>query len=131
MKTSNLSFAEGFLGTQAQVARKQGKSMMTFDWDRASKIIKTRFKEHKDLIAEAGLEGDWNYTGGEIFADGKPTNDSYTYLSSNWATPTLILSWDGIEQEEIECFTDETERLQSDSKWDDESLKILGIDLEK
>tara|TARA_R110002153_G_C13141927_1_gene481046 strand:- start:264 stop:659 length:396 start_codon:yes stop_codon:yes gene_type:complete len=131
MKTSNLSFAEGFLGTQAQVAKKQGKSMMTFDWDKASEIIKTRVKEHKDLTAEAGLEGDWDYTGGEIFADGKPTNDDYTYLSSNWATPTLILSWDGTEQEEIECFTNETERLKSYSKWDDESLKILGIELEK
>ena len=129
MKTSNLSFAEGFFGTQGQTAREQGKSMMTFDWDKAAEIIKNRFNEHKDLVAEAGLEGDWNYTGGEIFNDGKPTNEDYTYLSSNWATPTLILSWDGIEQEEVECFTDENERFKSKSKWDDEALKILGIEL--
>lgn len=129
MKTSELGFAEGFLSTRGQIAKKQGKPMMTFDWDKAAEIIKNRFKKHKDLVAEAGLERDWNYTGGEIFNDGKPTNEDYTYLSSNWATPTLILSWDGIEQEEIECFTDESERLQSDSKWDDEALKILGIEL--
>lgn len=129
MKRSNFTFAEGFLGTQAQEAKRQGKSMMTFDWDKAAEIIKNRFKEHKDLVAEAGLQGDWNYTGGEIFNDGKPTNENYTYLSSNWAIPTLILSWDGIEQEEIECFTNESERFHSDSKWDDEALKILGIDL--
>ena len=129
MKTSNLTFAEGFLGIQAQEAKRQGKSMMTFDWDKAAEIIKNRFKEHKDLVAEAGLEGDWDYTGGEIFNDGKPTNENYTFLSSNWATPTLILSWDGIEQEEIQCFTNESERFQSNSKWDNEALKILGIEL--
>lgn len=129
MKTSNLTFAEGFLGTRSREAAKQGKPMMAFDWDKAAKTIKNRFREHKDLVAEAGLEGDWNYTGGEIFNNGKPTNGNYTYLSSNWATPTLILSWDGIEQEEIECFTNESERFQSDSKWDEKALKILGIDL--
>lgn len=130
MKQSNFSFAEGFLGTQAKEAKKQGKSMMAFDWDKAAEIIKDRFKEHNDLVAEAGLQGDWNYTGGEIFRDGSPTNEDYTYLSSNWATPTLILSWDDSEQEEIECFTNESERFEAKSKWDEVSLKILGLKLE-
>ena len=40
MKESNLTFAEGFLGTQAAVAKKQGKLMMAFDWDKAAEIIK-------------------------------------------------------------------------------------------
>jgi len=129
MKESNLTFAEGFLGTQAAVAKKQGKLMMAFDWDKAAEIIKNRFNEHSDLVAEAGLQGDWNYTGGEIFNDKKPTNENYTYLTSNWATPTLILFWNGEEQEEVECFTTNKSRFNSDSKWDDESLKILGLEL--
>lgn len=51
------------------------------------------------------------------------------YLCSNWATPTLILSWDMREQLEYDCYTDESIRFNSGSKWDDESLKILGISL--
>lgn len=79
----------------------------------------------------AGLNGDWNYTAGIIFTDGKPTNNDYTYLSSNWATPMLALSYNGLE-EEIECWSKEEEtRFNSDSKWDENSLKVLGIDLLK
>ncbi len=131
MKESNFTFSDGFLGVNAKKAAEENKPVLTFDWDKAAKIIKTHFKEHKDLIAEAGLQEDWEYTGGIIFEDGKPTNDSYTYLSSNWAIPTLILSWDGLEQEEIECFTKLSKRFNKDSKWDDESLKILGIKLKE
>ncbi len=100
---------------------------MAFDWDKAAKIIKEKLKLYPDLKAEAGLQGDWAYTGGSIFKKGKPTNKSYTFLSSNWAKPTLILSWDGCEQEEIECFTNADERFTSDTKWDEKSLEILGI----
>lgn len=133
MKRSELSFADGFNPNgQGQINRKLGKSQMAFDWDKAAEIIKEKLKEHSDLYAEAGLQGDWNYTGGEIFYDGKPTNSVYTYLSSNWATPTLILSWDGKEQEEIACYTtEEGNRFTSDSKWDEKSLDILGIKLEE
>lgn len=83
-------------------------------------------KEHPDLVAEAGLQGDWAYTGGEIFRDGEPDMDSYTYLSSNWAAPTLILSWDGQEQEEMECIAIDGHRFDEKSKWDETSLAILG-----
>ncbi len=75
------------------------------------------------------MQGDWNYTGGTIFRDGKPTNDEYTYLKSNWAKPTLILIWDGEEQEEIECLTESNDRFGSKTKWDEKSLNILGIKL--
>ena len=126
MKTSNLTFAEGFLGTQAQEAK--GAIFMAFDWDKAAKIIKEKFETNKDLVAEAGLEGDWNYTGGEIFENGKPTNDNYTYLQSNWAVPTLILSY-GEQSEEIECWTEANERFTAKTKWDDISLNILGLPL--
>ena len=127
MKTSELSFADGFLSNKGKIAKSLGKPMMIFDWDKASKIIKEKLINHKDLIAEAGLEGDWNYTGGVIFQDGKPFLDDYTYLASNWATPTLVLSWDGEEQEEIECFTDDKSRFDYNSKWDNKSLKILKL----
>lgn len=130
MKRSDLTFSEGFAGIQSKIARKKGAPQMKFDWDKAAAIIKERFSNHPDLIAEAGLQGDWDYTGGTIFEDGKPTNDEYTYLSSNWAKPTLILSCDGKEQEEIECFTtDEESRFNEYSEWDECALKILGITL--
>ena len=126
MKKSKLTFAEGFLGEEASIGRLMGNQQLVFDWDKAGLIINERFKQHKDLLAEAGLQEDWEYTGGEIFEDGKPVFDSYTYLSSNWAKPTLILSWDGEEREEMECFSQEDDvRFDKDSKWDAESLKIL------
>lgn len=51
-------------------------------------------------------------------------------LSSNWAIPTLILSWDGQEQKEVECYIEEEgSRFNFESKWDDKSLEILGIEL--
>src|SRR5688572_8158710 len=119
MKKSNYSFAEGFFATPAIEAKARGAMMMVFDWDKCAQIIKQRFAEHPDLTAEAGLQGDWNYTGGDIFSDGQARKDSYTYLASNWATPTLILSWDREEQEEIECFCDKQgTRFNSESKWD-------------
>lgn len=128
MKKSYLSFADGFNPNgQGQINRKLGKPQMDFDWDKAAEIIKERLKLHPDLKAEAGLQGDWNYTGGIIFENGKPTNEEYTYLSSNWAKPTLILVWDDKEQEEIECSIEENERFNSDTKWDKKSLDILGI----
>lgn len=130
MKKSELSFADGFNPNgQGQINRALGKPQMAFDWDKAAEIIKERLKEHPDLIAEAGLQDDWNYTGGVIFEDGKPTDENYTYLESNWAKPTLILSWDGEEQEEIVLETEANERFHSKSKWDDISLEILDISI--
>lgn len=131
MKKSTLTFAEGFTkgASISADAREKGNKFMSFDWDKAALIIKERSKEHSDLVAEAGLQDDWSCTGGVIFEDGKPTNTDYTYLKSNWATPTLILEWDGEEQKEIECFTTEDSRFDSDSKWDDDSIKLLGITL--
>ena len=126
MKESNLSFADGFDGSRANRATAQGAKMKAFDFDKAAEIIKEHLYEHPDLIAEAGLQGDWNYTGGVIFENGVPDSESYTYLASLWATPTLILSWDGIEQMEIPCHCEANDRFNSDSKWDDQSLKILN-----
>lgn len=122
MKESKLTFAEGFLGIQAEDARKNGNKMKTFDWDKAAQIIKEKLKTDNNLIAEAGLEGNWGHTGGIIFENGKPDSDNYTYLSSNWAIPTLIIN----NEEEIPCYTeDEDSRFDLGSKWDDISLNIL------
>ncbi len=127
MKKTELTFTEGFTTTKGN----NDNPHKVFDWDVAAYIIKQKFLEHNDLFAEVGLQGDWDHTSGQIFENGKPTNNGYSYLSSNWAIPTLILSWDGQEQEEIECFLLEVDsRFSSGSKWDKESLKILGIQLE-
>lgn len=124
-----MTFAEGFLGLQAKAASKSGRKTTVFDWDKAAEIIKDRLLKHPDLYAEAGLQGDWENTAGCIFEDGKPTNGEYMFLASNWAVPTLILAWDGIDQEEIECFTDQSDRFDLGTKWDVISLEILGIPL--
>lgn len=129
MKSSTIGFAEGFLGVNAQVARSQGAAIKAFDWDQAAMKIKEAYAQHPDLVAEAGLEGDWAYTGGVIFESGLATNGHYTYLASNWAAPTLILSWDGVEKESIECSCPESDRFNSETKWDTESLTILGLPL--
>lgn len=124
MKKSELTFTEGFTCGKAQEAKKRGDIQMAFDWDKAAEIIKERLKTNPSLVAEAGLQGDWSHTGGIIFEEGKPTNENYTYLSSNWAKPTLE-----IDGEDIECWTEENERFDYDTKWDDVSLGILGIAL--
>lgn len=99
MPTQDISF----LGSDALMKgmMNSGNPQRVFDWDKAAKLIKARLTNNPEdsIVCEAGLAGDWNYTGGEIFRDGKPVEDSYTYLSSNWATPLLT-----INDEEIECW---------------------------
>ena len=129
MKQSDLSFAAGFLGLESKKAYFDGNPQKAFDWDRAAEIIKEKLTLYPNLKAEAGLHGDWDYTGGVIFENGKPTNKYYTYLQSNWATPTLILEVEGEEILELGCFTDVDERFNADTKWDKQSLEILGIEL--
>ncbi len=127
MKESNLSFAGGFTA-QNSVPKEQKDKYKTFDWIKAGEIINERLKNYPNLTAEAGLQGDWDYTGGTIFAKGKPVTDSYTYLCSNWATPMLMLSLDGYQNEEIECYRTD-DKYNSDSKWDEESLTVLNSKL--
>lgn len=128
MKKSNLTFAEGFLGVNSKIAAEKRNILKAFDWDKAAEIIKKKLTEYPDLKAEAGLQGDWSYTGGTIFKSGKPTNEDYTYLCSNWAAPTLILEYNG-QEEEIECYIEKNDRFNSATKWDQTSLNILGINL--
>lgn len=78
--------------------------VMVFDWDKAARLI----RKHKPRVAEAGLQADWEGTGGVIFENGKPVTDSYTYLASAWAAPQIEL--DGEAQD---CFV-----MRSKTKWD-------------
>jgi hypothetical protein len=119
-----MSFADGFLGIQARAAKDNPSK--AFDWDKAAQIIKEKYAEHPDLVAEAGLNGDWDCTYGVIFAGGKPKTDGGMYLASNWATPLLNLKWND-QEEEIECSADETDRFNCHSTWDEGSLAILEI----
>ena len=101
----------------------RSKNSMVFDWDKAARII----AERKPESAAAGLESDWEYTGGNILEDGKPNLDEYTYLASTWATPQLQ-----IDDETIDCFImqdDVPEAWGKDFahiKWPESALNILA-----
>ena len=96
---------------RGEAARAAGNKMKFFDWDKAAKLL----AERGDADAEAGLAGDWEYTGGPILTDGKPTpeDETYVYLCSNWATPMLRFS----NGEEVECYVMETEEIADN--WDE------------
>ena len=112
MKKSELTFLDGF--TQ----NRKGDSFKIFDWDKAAEII-NQYSHHNDLVVEAGLWGDWDYTGGIIFENGKPTSDHYTYLASRWARPMILLQFGNDNDDiELDCYTTEETRFGSDSKWD-------------
>ena len=97
----------------------RGREVMVFDWEKAAELI----KETKPQIATAGLRGDWEYTGGTIWKNGKPVFDSYTYLASTWAVPELHL--DG---KIIPCYRMQSEvpEWHSDTKWPESVLEIVG-----
>jgi len=104
---------------RGQAAR--GQEHKVFDWDRAARLIRERGATN----AAAGLNGDWEYTGGRILRDGKPISrdDTYTYLSSNWATPELE-----IDGEVVECYRMQSEVPDWDSGtyWPESALAILA-----
>lgn len=99
----------------------RGKELKVFDWDKAAQLIKDAGAKH----ASAGLSGDWEWTGGDIFADGKPVNqeDTSVYLASTWASPQLRLDGDTMSCFKMESETDEWD---SDTFWPDSALEILG-----
>ena len=94
------------------------KELMVFDWDKAAK----RIVEVHPESASAGLRDDWGYTGGEIYRDGNPVKDDYTYLASTWATPELKM--DG-EVEPCYQMQSKVPKWGSKTKWPDSALKIL------
>lgn len=98
----------------------RGKEAMVFDWDQAAR----RIVESGAKRASAGLSGDWEWTGGPIFANGEPTphEETYTYLASTWATPELSL--DG-EHEDCYRMACEVPDWGSKTYWPESALKIL------
>ena len=99
----------------------KGNPRKVFDWDQAAK----RIAETKPRAADAGLEGDLEWTGGAIWRDGAivPQEETYTYLASTWATPILIL--DG-EEEPCWKWEEETPGWDSGTYWP-ESARLLTI----
>lgn len=96
-----------------------GREPMVFDWDTAARLI----KERQPYVACAGLRGDWEYTGGAIYRDGKTVNE-YTYLASTWAIPELT-----IDGEVIPCYVMKHEtKWDAKTKWPKSALKILKGD---
>lgn len=120
------SFAACMLG-----AANRGREQKVFDWDKAAHLIKMYGVKE----AGAGLRGDYGNTGGDIFYEGKPVINSYTYLASTWATPIIKL-WDyengfgesGCPELELECWKmkSETPGWNYDTKWPQSALDILG-----
>jgi len=90
-----------------------------FDWDRAAQLIKERNPE----CVSAGLGGDWERTGGDIYKDGKTIEkeNTYTYLASTWAAPEIE-----IDGEIMDCGAWEDETLwNAKTYWPESALKIL------
>lgn len=99
----------------------KGHPERVFDWVTAAQIIvNARITE-----AEAGLEGDWEWTGGKILTRGQPVpaRDTYTYLSSTWAIPMLSICGEGY----LPCWIWQADtEWDSDTYWPDEALAIIG-----
>ena len=107
---TTLAFALG------EIHRK--RELMVFDWNKAADLIRDR----KPKIAMAGLHSDWEWTGGTIYENGLPVTDSYTYLSSTWAVPELMLDGDTVP-----CYKMQSEVPDwgSGTKWPQSALNIL------
>lgn len=98
----------------------RGNPPRVFDWNKAAEIIRDRNPES----ASAGLQGDMEWTGGEIWRDGEivPREKTYVYLASTWATP--ILEIDG---EEIPCFVTKPKTEWDSSTYWPESAKAILV----
>lgn len=98
--------------------RNRHKELMVFDWDKAARLI----AEKKPKVDSAGLRGDWEHTGGCIYAAGEPIKDCYTFLASTWAVPELSL--DGVL---VECYRmrHEVPEWNAKTKWPASALAIL------
>jgi hypothetical protein len=97
----------------------RGREQKVFDWDKAASLI----KQHNPSEAIAGLCSDMEYTSGTIWKDGKIIKDDYTFLSSTWATPILVM--DG---EEHDCFKMQSEvpDWNSSTKWPESAKRIIA-----
>ncbi len=107
---------------RGQAARAAGAKMMVFDWLKAAQILRERGLPD----ATAGLESDMEWTGGPIMEGGKPVpkDQTYTFLSSIWATPILV-----IDGEEIPCWVYEEDLkhpADENTYWPDYAMQALS-----
>ena len=104
----------------AKVEANRGKPLMVFDWEKAATII----LEQTPTTARAGLSGDWEYTGGDIWLDGRPVpaDETYVFLASTWAAPELDI--DGVV---MECwrYQKDTPSWGSVTYWPPEAVAII------
>lgn len=101
------------------------KPMMVFDWDKAAHLIKQNISDLD--YASAGLQGDWEWTGGCIYQDNKPDLESYTYLASCHAIPELILVLKDDSRIKHSCYISESKTTwDAKTKWPQSALDILG-----
>jgi len=96
------------------------KEAMVFDWHKAARLL----KESGTAYAEAGLAGDWEWTGGKIFENGRPVlkGDTYTFLASTWATPRLEYG-----NASVDCYVMQKDSpgWDSDTYWPDSAIAIF------
>lgn len=94
------------------------KESMVFDWDKAAELI----RERKPKVVWAGLQDDWEWTGGIIYENGNIIKDSHSYLASTWAVPQIDL--DG---EIISCYKMQSEApdWHAKTRWPQSALSIL------
>jgi hypothetical protein len=92
----------------------KGAPLRVFDWDKARRLIEERSPE----AASAGLQGDWEWTGGAIWRDGAPVpkDDTYVYLASTWAIPEIDLDGD---VQECWRWQSETPGWDAETYWPD------------
>ena len=104
----------------AMAEANSNRQQMVFDWVKAAALI----KERNPSTASAGLRGDWEWTGGDIYRDGSPVPEDETYvcLSSNWATPEIDLDGDVLE-----CFIlqDQVPDWDANTYWPPEARAVL------
>jgi len=95
-----------------------------FDWDKAARLIRERGARE----ARAGLAGDWEWTGGAILKVGFPVaqHDTYTYLSSTWATPEIEI--DGI-LEDCWCWQDDSPGWDEHTYWPESAKALLCVNV--
>ena len=110
-----MNTAQAFIMGQAN----RNNPAMVFDWITAARII----RDEKPLRVKAGLSGDWDHTGGTIYAEGAIHTEAYTYLSSTWATPEI-----SVDGDVRPCFVMESEASGWDAhtRWPAEALAILA-----
>lgn len=100
-----------------------------FDWVWAAALIRDRCLDGNLKVASAGLQDDWEYTGGKIFENGSPVpaEETYTFLSSTWAIPELCLDGDIFE---CWIWAKDSPGWDAGTYWPPESLAILQPSLQ-